>query len=71
MSSRNSDLNFIIGSEKAADNNKTLEALMTVKNENLFSMMKDSVERDQEEQNQNSQLNLSKIMGNLQTFKDK
>ncbi len=48
MSSRNSDLNFIIGTEKV-DNN-ALEAQMTVKNENLFSMMKDSVERDQEEQ---------------------
>ena len=45
---------------------------MTVKNENLFSMMKQSAEREQKDSQQaRPALSLNKIMGGLQTYKDK
>ena len=46
------------------------EGGITVKNENLFSMMKQSAEREKKKQ-QASNMNLNKIMGSLQTYKDK
>ena len=47
------------------------EIQMTVKNENLFSMMQESYKKKDEAKPQAPNMNLSKMMGNLQTFKDK
>ena len=47
---------------------------MTVNNENLFSMMQDNLSREQDKKlkfQQANNINLGKIMGSLQTYKEK
>ena len=76
MSQNNSSEHFTyhVGGQELAVNP---EIQMTVKNENLFSMMQESISRtqkqkkEQQEKEKASNMNLSKMMGKLQTFKDK
>lgn len=66
MSPRGSDLNHHV-SVDVLNAQAVEDASITVKNENLFNMMKESAEREK----QSTNANLNKIMGSLQTYKNK
>ncbi len=61
MSPRGSDLNTFLSAEVLDAHGAVTDASITVKNENLFNMMQESVEREK----QGTKMNLNKIMGSL------